>query len=193
MARGLENIKNKISNIKNDTQIEDRPNDKKSGKVELKVRIKKVKKQKVAKVEKGAEASVKELKRGKFVGREIDQERMEKDKRLIMWSGIIFFIVLIIGFWLMNIKSILQINSFSQNKGSSSQINWNSFRDELNKTMTEIKQRLSEINQLQQTNQPSSSSQARPSLTPDQVNRLKNNLLENVIKEKATTTGKVKK
>ncbi len=187
MARRQENIKNKILNIKNDAQIDDRPDDKKSGKVELKVRIKKVKKQKVVKVEKGAEAHKSEKNK---VTRIVNPEIIEKDKRMIMWTGIIFFIVLIIGLWLMNIKSILRINSSSQSKDASSQINWDSFRDELNKTMTQIKQNLSEINQLQTANQVSSSTGAQPSLTPNQVNQLKSNLLENVIKENATTTIK---
>jgi len=187
MARRKEKLKTQISNLKTDAENAN------FKKVNLQVKVVKnniPKKISKTKKEGRVEALVKESKRRKFIGREIDQEKIEKDKKLIMWSGIIFFIVLIIGFWLMNSKSILRINSSSQNKDSSSQIKWNSFKDELNKTMTQIKQQLSEINQLQSANQISSSSQAQPSLTPDQVNQLKNNLLENVIKEKATTTIK---
>ena len=187
MKRGKKKAISSEAEIDNNTEIV------MPKKVNLQVKVIKNKlSKKISKTKKEGqvEATVKEPKRQKFVGREIDQERMEKDKRLIMWSGIIFFIVLIIGFWLMNIKSILRINSSSQSKDSNGQINWNSFRDELNKTMVEIKQRLSEINQLQQVNQLSSSTDAQSSLTPDQVNQLKNNLLENVSKEKATTTIK---
>jgi len=138
----------------------------------------------------GCNVGKKEIAKREMKKIELDPDKVEKDKRLIMWTGITFFIVLIIGFWLMNIKSILRINPVSQSVDSSSQINWNSFREELNKTMTQIKQNLSEINQLRQADQATSSTVTQPSLTPDLVNQLKNNLLESVIKEKATSTNK---
>ena len=67
------------------------------------------------------------------------------DKRLIMWSGISFFMVLILLFWFLNIKNVFRN---IKDSSSPSQFSWSEISDEFDKTMKQIKQGVDELKQL---------------------------------------------
>jgi len=107
----------------------------------------------------------------------IDEEKIERGKRLFMWVGVgcvmaIFFVV-----WLFNLKYQFRINSQSGGKNT---FNWQETKAELDKAMGQVKQGLAEIKQLQKNSAPA----APPELTPEQINLLKSKLID----EAATST-----
>jgi len=52
-------------------------------------------------------------KEGKKVILSGQEEKVERDKKLMMWAGVSFFMVLILALWVLNIKSIFIIYFFS--------------------------------------------------------------------------------
>lgn len=73
-----------------------------------------------------------------------DSEKIEKDKKLIMYSGVAFFMMLFIAFWFLNIKSIFNSR---QNGDSGAQLKEISgqFRDSIKDLKENIKEIKSEI------------------------------------------------
>jgi len=71
-------------------------------------------------------------------------EDIERDKKLMMWAGVCFFMVLILFFWIINIKNVFKINEVD-NSNSQNQLNWQEITDEFGKTMDEIKNIKSEM------------------------------------------------
>ncbi len=69
--------------------------------------------------------------------------KLERDKRLILWSGVTFFMVVIFVFWIFNLKQ-----TFKQIESSNSQnqeFNLNKITDDFSKTMEEMKGNLADI------------------------------------------------
>jgi hypothetical protein len=70
------------------------------------------------------------------------QARIEKDKRLIMWSGVTFFMALILTLWIFNMKTIFKgVESDNQETG----FEWRETTDELTQTISEFKKNWDEI------------------------------------------------
>lgn len=74
----------------------------------------------------------------------VDEGKVEQDKRLMMWAGVCFFMVLILFFWILNIKNIFKINEVGNNN-KEERFNWQEISDEFSKTMEELKEGLGEI------------------------------------------------
>jgi hypothetical protein len=72
---------------------------------------------------------------------EILQDRLERQKQLIMWGGITFFMILIICLWVYNIKQVINITP----KSSASNIDINSMSDDISSRMRQLKDNLAEI------------------------------------------------
>ncbi|MBI4812589.1 hypothetical protein HY798_04120 [Candidatus Falkowbacteria bacterium] len=70
-------------------------------------------------------------------------DKSERDKKLIMWSGIVFFMVVILAGWIFSMKKMFKETEL---KGSNSEINWVKMAQDLDKTMDEMKKGLSQIN-----------------------------------------------
>lgn len=68
----------------------------------------------------------------------------DRDKRLMMWAGVIFFMVLISSFWIMNMKNIFKTDDIKSN--SESAYDWTEIKDELDEVMGDVKEGLDEIN-----------------------------------------------
>lgn len=67
-----------------------------------------------------------------------DERDQDRDKRLVMWSGVSFFMFLIVFLWFLNIRSVLS-NTDSNN---TSQFNLKEFSEEFNKTFEGIREKM---------------------------------------------------
>ncbi len=83
---------------------------------------------------------------------EIDIEgiiKKERDKRMILWAGVSFFMVLIFAFWIFNLKQTFkQIES--ENTGGED-FEWSKITDDFSKTMGEMKKNIAEIKKFTDT------------------------------------------
>ncbi|MFH1822374.1 MAG: hypothetical protein ABH830_01585 [Patescibacteria group bacterium] len=69
--------------------------------------------------------------------------KIEQDKKLMLWSAIIFFMILILVFWAMNFDKIFSISQ-PENK-TKSEFNWNKISEEFSQTMSEVREGIGEI------------------------------------------------
>lgn len=96
------------------------------------------------------EASLVDLRREEEV-REINElenlERVERSKRLVMWSGVTFFMLVIIVVWALNIKSVFQAVPSTGDGTDWQEISSNVSKslEEAKKSMEEIKEQAKEI------------------------------------------------
>ncbi|MFA6171507.1 MAG: hypothetical protein WCW77_05945 [Patescibacteria group bacterium] len=67
-------------------------------------------------------------------------EKVERSKRLVMWSGVSFFMLVIVVVWFFNIRSVFQVSSSSQ-----SNFDWNAISNDVSKSMEEAKKGFEEI------------------------------------------------
>jgi len=174
MPRRQKRIKNDELRIKNKTAVGSVGSAKAKSNFKIKVRVKKSKKQVIAQ---SAEETWREPAGYQPVENEAPKADItDQDKKMIMWSGITFFMVLIIGFWLFNIKTIFKTDSNTAN--GNQQFNWNNIKGELNQTMAEVKKNLSEIKNLQNQTMPNTLPSGNISSSTEQkIEQLKEKLL----------------
>ena len=112
--------------------------------------------------------------------------KIEREKRLIMRSGVTFFMMLIVFFWVINVKNLFK-NTEAQNFNNLPSAEWQDIEDEFSETMEEIKSRLSELKpevNLNEANSTTSPSQAQQlpaddnELNQDKIEELKDKLEE---------------
>jgi len=115
-------------------------------------------------------------------------EKIKQDKKMVMVTGVAFFMVLIISFWLLNIKNIFQLNSSETNN----KFNWGEIKKELSGVMGEIKKNIKEIKNLQSTASDSLRQPERTAETKNNIELLKQRLSDKILSEQATTTFKLK-
>jgi hypothetical protein len=118
--------------------------------IKLKVRLNKVRKDKV---EKGNNKD--EIQNNFEEAKPIDrkekniyssqEEKIEHDKKLMMWAGVSFFMILFIILWLANMKNVFK--QVEQGRDNSKQFEWNKITDEFSQTMGQIKESLNELKQ----------------------------------------------
>lgn len=80
----------------------------------------------------------KELKEKRQITRE------ERDKRLVMWTGVSFFMILIVFLWFINTKKVF--NRINENNKIQN-IESSEVSDKIDKTFEEIKEKLNILNQ----------------------------------------------
>lgn len=72
----------------------------------------------------------------------IEEEiKTERDKRFILWSGVIFFMILIFIFWIFNIKNTLKVN---QDKNYEN-LDFKSISNDFNESIEQMKDDLAEL------------------------------------------------
>jgi len=104
----------------------------------------------------------------------LDDGQEEKRKRMFMWVGVSSLMVIFFVVWLFTLKYEFRA---SIKKSAKNEFNWNQTREELAKTMAQVKQGLAEIKKMQKD--------AEPKLTEEQMDLLKGKLLN----ETATGTA----
>lgn len=112
-----------------------------------------------------------------------EKEKQEKDKKFILWSGVIFFMILISFFWLFSFKK-----SFARIENSSTTtFNWSEIGDNFKKTTEDLKEALGSFEEIkdQQNEQP---------ISGEDVERLKKELENKKIEgDLATSTDYLEK
>ncbi|MFH1427694.1 MAG: hypothetical protein ABIG60_04175 [Patescibacteria group bacterium] len=69
--------------------------------------------------------------------------KIEQDKKLMLWSAITFFMILILVFWAMNFDKIFSISQ-PENQ-TKSEFDWNKISEEFSQTMSEVRKGIGEI------------------------------------------------
>jgi len=77
-------------------------------------------------------------------GKHISHEKVERDKRLMMWAGVAFFMVLIFGVWIFNLKNIFKTTEIKNTNNSAVQ-EWDKIADEFSKTLEKVKEGMAEL------------------------------------------------
>lgn len=72
------------------------------------------------------------------------ESRLEKEKNLIMWSGVIFFMLLIVFVWAFNARTIFERSQLGNATGSST-FNWNDLKTQIDANMTQMQGELSQL------------------------------------------------
>ncbi len=108
------------------------------------------------------------------------KERIEKDKRLIMWSGVTFFMALILTLWVFNMKTVFKS---VEGENEPAGFEWRETTNELSKTINEFKTNWNEIKVESNLNNTVDSENASSSeLTKDEIEELKIKIEELEIK-----------
>ncbi|PIT89457.1 MAG: hypothetical protein COU27_00255 [Candidatus Levybacteria bacterium CG10_big_fil_rev_8_21_14_0_10_36_7] len=162
-AKKTKSRRKKVDNKENETV-------KKSKKVELKVRVKnqpkkeaepKIEeaKEEVAPIEKPVKKKVKAKKENtkkeilsspKEEKGRIIYENTEKDRRLIMWTGVIFFMVLIGAGWIYNAKKVFVETKLEGNEKSTLSFdNWEKMTGELSEKIVQMKEDLASLKEFE--------------------------------------------
>ena len=114
---------------------------------------------------------------------EKETDNIDKKKLLLMRAGVAGVMIIFFVAWIFNLKYQFKINS--NNNNSKSAFNWEQTKAELDKAMTQVKQGINEIKQIQ-TVKPQNTLPREPELTAEQINLLKGKL----INEMASSTKK---
>ena len=132
-------------------------------------------------------------------GKQVDLEKIERDKRLMMWAGVTFFMVLIFGAWVFNLKNIFKTTENTDINNSAVQ-EWDKIADEFTKTLEKVKEGMAELKEIETEeegrdifSETATTSDDAVVFEDDEINELKKRLeeLENQIKadeEQATST-----
>lgn len=77
------------------------------------------------------------------------EERTGRDKKLMMWAGVSFFMILILAFWILNIKSVFK--GAKEARENPQKFEWNKITNEFDQTIEQIKKGLNELKQVSVT------------------------------------------
>lgn len=89
-------------------------------------------------------------------------DKVERDKRMILWAGVSFFMILILVVWIFSFKKVLKkINAQSDRDNN---LNWTEITNDFSQTMDKMKQGLAEV----KNNNPEAESNANNKLPENQ-------------------------
>ena len=114
-------------------------------------------------------------------------EEIEREKLLIMRVGVACVMIVFFAAWIFNLKYQFKINS---NNNARSAFDWNQAKVELDKALSQVKEGVEEIKQIQTTNQQNTLPR-ESELTAEQINLLKGKLLGEAAS--STTASSTKK
>lgn len=113
-----------------------------------------------------------------FAGNKSEQERVFFMRAAIACIMIALFVV-----WIFNLKHQFKVNAV---KDDNKNFNWEQTKEELNKAMSQVKEGIAEIKQINDNAQKTESE--KPELTEEQINLLKGKLINTVASTTATST-----
>ncbi|MBU4347093.1 hypothetical protein KKF23_00865 [Patescibacteria group bacterium] len=128
----------------------------------------------------------------------IDSAKAEREKGLIMYTGIAFFMILIISVWIFNMKSVFK-STKAKTGDNTAQAQLNEITDEFSKNMEQIKEGLKEIKSLEKNSSAQNETSLKDSaekINPDEIEKLKEKLEElgngaAMNKEQASSTDNI--
>lgn len=97
----------------------------------------------------------------------LGETQEEREKKSVMWAGIAFFMILIIGFWFYNLHSVFELN---RQKDSKQNFNWSELKQNFDESAGEMERIFSEIKKLQ--SEPATSTNPNN----EEINALRNRL-----------------
>lgn len=116
-----------------------------------------------------------------------DEQDIEKEKLFLMRVGVSCLMVIFFVFWILNLRHEFKI---SLHKSAKSGFDLSQTKNELAKAMDQVKQSLAEVKEIQGKLKPAASLEASESaLTPQQIDSLKEKLLDEVASSIATGTA----
>jgi len=80
---------------------------------------------------------------------DVDDKKVGQDKKLMMWTGVIFFMALILFVWVLNIKNVFETKP-SKNIDNSVVEEWNDFTEEFSKTWDKVRQDLDKFREAEE-------------------------------------------
>lgn len=83
-------------------------------------------------------------------GQPLGIEELERNKKLILWSGVLFFMVLIAFFWIANTKKMIKENKLNQKKVEIT--DWESLTEEVGEKIEQMKEDLKNIQSFSNNN-----------------------------------------
>lgn len=128
----------------------------------------------------------------------IDSAKAEREKGLIMYTGIAFFMILITSVWIFNMKSVFE-STKAKAGDNAAQVKLNEITDEFSENMKQIKQGLEEIKSLEKNSSAQNEilpEEAGKKINPDEIEKLKEKLEElgngaAMNKEQASSTDNI--
>ncbi len=108
----------------------------------------------------------------------MDNETVEREKKLIMYTGIAFFMILIVSVWIFNIKNVFE-STKAKTGDNTARVQLNEITDEFSKNMEQLKQGLEEIKSLEKNSSTQNEilpEEAEEKINPDEIEKLKEKL-----------------
>ncbi len=78
------------------------------------------------------------------------EEELNKHKMIIMWSGIIFFMIIIVFFWVHNTKKAIIESRIEQEQMAENKKGWDDLVDDVSDRINDMKSNLAEIEKFEQ-------------------------------------------
>jgi hypothetical protein len=94
----------------------------------------------------------------------------DSHKRLAMWTGVIFFMVLVFAVWVYNIKATFRAPA---DNNKESDFSWDKISEDFKKAMGDIKENISEIKSTVKT---ATTTEEAPQLSKEEIEKLKEKL-----------------
>lgn len=76
-----------------------------------------------------------------------EPNKIEREKRLIMWSGVSFFMLLFVFIWAFNVKSVFE-KEMSLEQSNQEQFDVKEISDKFNQTLKEVSQNLAKLDNI---------------------------------------------
>jgi len=90
-------------------------------------------------------------------------DQIEQRKKIVMWTGVTFFMLLIGGFWVLNFRNIFK-GQVAAN--SSEQVDLSQITDNLSKTMDEVSKGMNKLNEINATTTGNVATSSLPATVP---------------------------
>jgi len=139
------------------------------------------------------------------IAQKIAELKIDRDKKLLMWIGVTFIMVIVLGAWVYNLKNMFRAQANQNQISKELKIDQISdidrFSDQFNKTLEEVSTNLNKLNEIsvasstaagKLANQPTASSTINIEETTD-IEELRTRLaeLERRLNAPATSTGAI--
>lgn len=101
-----------------------------------------------------------------FADTQHELEQIERSKRMIMVAGVTFFMVVIVGFWMFNLKQVFR----SQQPSEAAKLDIDEITENFNKAMAEVGEGLDKFNELKNAiNTSATSTEVVASTSPEEI------------------------
>lgn len=88
--------------------------------------------------------NVKRIRTAKEIIEEVEHlKKLEKEKRLLLWSGVAFFMTVILVFWVINLKQVFKETASAPKNEEG--MDWSKISEDFSKTMQEAKQAIGDL------------------------------------------------